>query len=337
VALTAAAFAGLLLATAVVSTWLAVRAARAEQRAVAARDAEAQQRRAAEEQRDRAVKAERLARDNEARAREAEKQARQSEAELNQSRLQLSQKIVILLKGLERQQAEVDFRTTEFNRFAQLEAMKAVTVHVLKERRQDLAIAEAKKAEIEAELSQLQELALRRPRLGLDHPDTLASLAHLAAIYENAQRWADAEGVYKELIALQRRKGPAGSPELAAATARLSRSLLHQKKYTEAETLLREGLAARAKGRPDDCLLDDIRGLLGESLLGQKKYAEAEPLLLRGYEGLKQREARVPPAEKALLAEALVRLYEATGRKDRADVWRKKLEVVKPTQKKAKP
>jgi hypothetical protein len=32
-----------------------------------------------------------------------------------------------------------------------------------------------------------------------------------------------------------------------------------------------------------------------------------------------------------------VRLYEATGRKGRADVWRKKLEEVKPVPKRPKP
>jgi len=38
--------------------------------------------------------------------------------------------------------------------------------------------------------------------------------------------------------------------------------------------------------------------MLGGSLLGQKKYAEAEPLLLSGYEGMKQREVKIPPEVK---------------------------------------
>ena len=52
-----------------------------------------------------------------------------------------------------------------------------------------------------------------------------------------------------------------------------------------------------AKSRiPDDWLTFNARSLLGGSLLGQKKYAEAEPLLLSGYEGMKQREDKIPAA-----------------------------------------
>ena len=74
------------------------------------------------------------------------------------------------------------------------------------------------------------------------------------------------------------------------------------------------------------------KSLLGGSLLGQKKYAEAEPLLLAGYEGMKQREGKIPPIFKFRLTEAierLVQLYEVTGKKDKADEWRKKLPVAR--------
>ncbi len=35
--------------------------------------------------------------------------------------------------------------------------------------------------------------------------------------------------------------------------------------------------------------------LLGGALLGQGRYAEAEPLVIGGYEGMKAREAKIPP------------------------------------------
>ena len=60
---------------------------------------------------------------------------------------------------------------------------------------------------------------------------------------------------------------------------------------------------------------------LGGALLGEKKYAEAEPLLLAGYEGLKEREAKIPAVRRHCLIEAterLVQLYEVTGKKDKA-------------------
>ena len=67
-------------------------------------------------------------------------------------------------------------------------------------------------------------------------------------------------------------------------------------------------------------------------LLGQKKYAEAEPLLLQGYEGLVQRRDKIPPKYPNRPTEALerlVQLYDAWGKKDKADEWRKKLEEAK--------
>ena len=70
--------------------------------------------------------------------------------------------------------------------------------------------------------------------------------------------------------------------------------------------------------------------MLGESLLGQKKWTEAEPLLLSGYEGMKSREAKISASLMNRLREAgarIVALYNAWGKKDKADQWRKRLET----------
>jgi hypothetical protein len=106
-------------------------------------------------------------------------------------------------------------------------------------------------------------------------------------------------------------------------------NLLHQHKYTEVEPLLRDCLKVREAEQPDDWATFDAQSLLGGALLGQKKYADAEPLLLSGYQGMKEREVKIPATSKIRLTEALerlVRLYEATGKKDQADKWRKEQE-----------
>jgi hypothetical protein len=263
-----------------------------------------------------------------------------AEAELSRSRLELSQKIALVQKRVERQQAVVIYYRSRFDRMKALMPRAAIAQQEYTQAVQELVVQEATLTELELELSQLRELATRQSHLGVDHADTLTSLAHLAAVYERAKRWTDAEGVYRELAALQRRMGPAGSPELAATGARLGRCLLRQKRYTDAEAPLRESLQDRAKEQPDDWFLDDTRSLLGETLLGQQKYAEAEPLLLRGYEGMKQREATIPDAEKARLAEALerlVRLYDATRQEGKAAAWHKKLEELTIAVKDPKP
>ena len=72
--------------------------------------------------------------------------------------------------------------------------------------------------------------------------------------------------------------------------------------------------------------------MLGGVFLGQKKHAEAEPLLVAGYEGMKQREAKIPPPGKVRLTQALERLMqlnEALKKRDEAAKLRKELEAAK--------
>ena len=69
-------------------------------------------------------------------------------------------------------------------------------------------------------------------------------------------------------------------------------------------------------------------------MLGQQKYAEAEPLLLAGYVGMKQREAKIRAQGKVRLTEALerlVQLYDAWGKPEQAEQWRRELEQRKST------
>jgi serine/threonine protein kinase/WD40 repeat protein/Tfp pilus assembly protein PilF len=149
----------------------------------------------------------------------------------------------------------------------------------------------------------------------------------------------EASAAYQKAIELQRLHVPA-SNELASALAALSRTLLQQKKYADAEPLLRECLTIRMKHLPDDWLTFNVRSMLGAALAGQQKYAEAEPLLVQGYEGMKQREAKILSEGKINLTEALERLvglYEATGREEKAAAWRKKLEEREADPKKPQP
>jgi hypothetical protein len=113
---------------------------------------------------------------------------------------------------------------------------------------------------------------------------------------------------------------------------RLARFWLIREKFADAEPLLRKSLEIREKTRPKDWITFYTRSLLAASLLGQKKYAQAEPLLLTGYEGMKQREEKIPSRFNVYLTEALerlVQLYDSWGLKDKADEWRMKLTAVK--------
>ena len=127
------------------------------------------------------------------------------------------------------------------------------------------------------------------------------------------------------------------SVRYAGELALVALNLLQQKKWTDAEAMLRECLAIREKKQPEVWNTFNTKSMLGGALAGQQKYADAEPLLLAGYEGMKQREATIPPQGKVRVREAverLVNLYDAWGKKDEADKWRKVLEESKPPEKK---
>jgi hypothetical protein len=181
-----------------------------------------------------------------------------------------------------------------------------------------------------------QALAGRKKTLGLGHPDTLASMSDLAGTYEQAGQLAQAEALYRGMLEQARKQFGPGHPETAGRMAQVGFNLLRQQKYADAEPVLRACLAVRAKQQPNDWLTFNTRSLLGGALLGQKKVAEAEPLLKQGYDGMKERAARIPPQAKARLTEALerlVQLYEATSRQDEAARWRKELQAARASAK----
>ena len=74
--------------------------------------------------------------------------------------------------------------------------------------------------------------------------------------------------------------------------------------------------------------------------MGEKKYAQAEPLVLSGYQGMKERESKMPIGAKAFLkedADRVVELYTAWGKPQKAAEWREKLKNEAPTAVAAKP
>jgi tetratricopeptide (TPR) repeat protein len=179
-----------------------------------------------------------------------------------------------------------------------------------------------------------------RKKLGITHDDTQRFVLGLISCYDSMKAPAKAEPLLRELADFLKQKFGADSPQYAGELAVLGFNLLRQQKFADAEPVLRDGLAIRAQKQPDAWTTCNTQSLLGGSLLGQQKNAEAEPLLLAGYEGLKQREAKIPANSKARLTEALerlVQLYDATGQQDKADEWRKQLEMTKAAKPPAQP
>ncbi len=170
-------------------------------------------------------------------------------------------------------------------------------------------------------------LALREAALGPGHADTAACRNQLAVAYRLAGREAEAGRLFE--------RTPDSSAHAAALAVRGS-ILLHQRRPAEAELALRESLTIRRKIQPEDWTTFETESIIGEALVDQKKFADAEPLLLSGYEGMRQREAAIPPQDKPRLTKALerlVRLYEAWGNEEKAARWRAELQVVEAPRK----
>src|SRR5262249_39553596 len=141
-----------------------------------------------------------------------------------------------------------------------------------------------------------------------------------------------AEPLFREILEQHRKKKEAESVNFANLLTFLGLNLLHQRKYREAELVMRESLAIREKIAPDAWETFTTASVLGGTLLSQKKYVEAEQHLVKGYEGMKQREAKMPASSKTRLIEALERLvalYEATDRPEQAAAWRQQLDAAK--------
>jgi tetratricopeptide (TPR) repeat protein len=148
--------------------------------------------------------------------------------------------------------------------------------------------------------------------------------------YEEARQFEQAEAWRRKWLAHVKTTAGADSTAYAGELAAQGMNLLQQKKYSDAEALLRERLAIREKnpgsGDPGSgWLVFNTMSMLGGALLGQKKYAEAEPLLLKGYEGMKAREKTIPPQAAVRIPEALdrlIELYTATNKPEEAKKYR---------------
>jgi tetratricopeptide (TPR) repeat protein len=197
-------------------------------------------------------------------------------------------------------------------------------------RSDNLAAAYEKAGRIEEALRQREESLRGRRKLAAGSMDLSVgnALQEVARLYDQMQDYTRAEPLWREAFQFVKDN----KNVMVDVQASLGLCLLRTGKPADAEPVLRQCLATREKKEPDAWTTFHTKSLLGGSLLGQKKYAEAEPLLLAGYEGMKKGLDKAPQKDKVRLIEGLeriVQLYEATGKKDKAEAWRKELKEAK--------
>jgi hypothetical protein len=153
-------------------------------------------------------------------------------------------------------------------------------------------------------------------------------------LYRRQGRDSEAEKLYLRVLESRRRVLGAAHPETANTAIGLSLLWLEQKKYTQAEPLLREVISTCEKVRPDAWSRFQSQSLLGASLAGQMRYGDAESQLLSGYRGLVERESAIPAVDRkavALAGDRIVQLYEDWGKSEKAAEWRLRLQTPAPT------
>jgi tetratricopeptide (TPR) repeat protein len=157
-----------------------------------------------------------------------------------------------------------------------------------------------------------------------DHPFAGPFVRDALKCWEDTGQWPEAELRRRRWVVFVKSRAGAASPTYAAELAGLGSNLMRQKRFVEAETILRECLAIRQERASDNWITFNTESLLGEALVGQKKFAGAEPRLLKGYEGMKQREATIPKAADTAIPQALdrlIQLYTETNRPDDVKKW----------------
>jgi tRNA A-37 threonylcarbamoyl transferase component Bud32/lipopolysaccharide biosynthesis regulator YciM len=175
-----------------------------------------------------------------------------------------------------------------------------------------------------------------RKKLGFTHPLTLRFTEVWIATLEAAHHYSRAIKEQQELMLELRKTFGNTDLRLAAALGQLGNTFLAANQAADAEPVLRESLAIRDKKEPEAWTTFYSQSLLGVALAAEKKYADAELLLLHGYQGMKQRQAKIRAKDKARLTQALerlVQLYEAIGKKDEAAKWRKELDTAQAANK----
>jgi hypothetical protein len=159
----------------------------------------------------------------------------------------------------------------------------------------------------------IQSLKLRDANLGPERPDTLRTRNNLALAYRDAGRTVLAIPLQEETLKVAKSKPGPDHPLTLVFMNNLADIYLKGQRFAEAEATARECLKLREAKNPDDWVRVHTMSQLGAALAGQKKYAEAEPLLIRGYDGMKDREAKIPVLSRKELAAAAWKRTQSSG------------------------
>jgi eukaryotic-like serine/threonine-protein kinase len=127
--------------------------------------------------------------------------------------------------------------------------------------------------------------------------------------------------LHREAVDRARKEGSASSRAIALYW--LGRNLMSQKRWADAEPVLRESLADRETQQTNTWLVFDTRVRLGTALMRQGKWEESESHLTTSYWWMYDRRANpAAPFYIPNVADYLIELYSRWGKPDEAAKWR---------------
>lgn len=161
--------------------------------------------------------------------------------------------------------------------------------------------------------------------LGLEHPDTLKSMASLATTYYGQGRYSEAESIEVEVLALRRRVLGSEHPETLSTMANLASTYSARGRYSEAKHLKMEVLTLRKRvmGSEHPDTLSSMANV-AVTYYTEGQYKEAEALLLEVLELRKQVLGSEHPDTWTCMAH-LASLYSAQGRHSEAEPLKKEV------------
>jgi eukaryotic-like serine/threonine-protein kinase len=164
-------------------------------------------------------------------------------------------------------------------------------------------------------------LDVRAARFGPDNPLTLHASESWSRIRAARGLHAEAEAGMRDVLARRRRLLPAGHPDVAESLLDLGTLLERRGDPREAEPLLREALGIfAAKLPPQHWQTAQAKSALGGCLAALGHGVEAERLLAEAEAALARQGGR--QSETLEARGRLARLYEQTGRPDKASALR---------------
>jgi WD40 repeat protein len=164
--------------------------------------------------------------------------------------------------------------------------------------------------------------------MALAGPDPLLAMKNRANVLKDEGNYAEAEPLFRQALAQEIVLHGESSMTVADRRAGLSQTLVALGKFEEAEELARASLKIRAQLLATPFGVASSRGVLGSALVGQKRYAEAEPVLVQACEAMRQQGDQMSKigyyrSGVRDRVTSLVQLYEATGRPEKAEEWKK--------------